>query len=310
MEVWNDTRQAVNPYSLAIASGIARRGSRTLALPPVVQPALLTQQLRGCACMGGLGHYDAAPGLGFVDINTGMTNDGRGSILGSITQASNLVPGYGQMAAATFQTIGQVFEAFKQWFHIGAGRVEADVIVPSQNRMMARLGEITNGFLIGRNPSIAQLQDWYREVWEQGVGFMEFVLLPEFTDRRASGQALNTVMPYIDGTCGYAEPLGIEASATAANCISWGDGTLGGIGTDGMIGALGRAIRNWGGQVPHLPTSITEAANSGFEVETSPPPPYPPPPYPPPYPPPTTAGFSTLLPVALGVLMLMRLKRG
>ena len=105
---------------------------------------------------------------------------------------------------------------------------------------------------------------FYQQVWSSGVAFQEFVLMRNFTDRRASGQALNTIMPYIDGSCGYAVPEGYTATPTQWNCLSWGDGTLGGVGTNGMLGAIGRAITNAGGTIPTLP-DLHQSANSGIK---------------------------------------------
>jgi|SRR5215475_1529001 len=128
------------------------------------------------------------------------------------------------------------------------GANEADAIVnQAQNPLMARLGTVTQQFVTGTNPSLAQLQSLYSQVANMWNSFKAFVLSPKFTDRRASGQALNTLGPVIDGTCGYAVPLGTVATPTQFNCGHWGDGTLGGDGTNGMLGALQRAISNQGG---------------------------------------------------------------
>ena len=171
------------------------------------------------------------------------------------------------------QIFSSAVSAFENWIGIGAGRQEADLITPVQNNLSSRLGQITNGILTSQNPSVSQLQDYYRELWQLGVGFMEFVIQPVFTDRRASGQALNTIMPYIDGTCGYPEPLGMSIPTQVQNnCLAWGNGTVGGGGTNGMMGAVERAIVAQGGSVPTFPTtSMADAANTGFDVTTLPP---------------------------------------
>jgi hypothetical protein len=144
-----------------------------------------------------------------------------------------------------------------------------DIIVPTQNNLMTALGNITNQILTGQDPDVTTLENLYRQVWMMGVAFMEFVLQRQFTDRRASGQALNTVMPYIDGTCGYPVPAGFTATPSQRNCLTWGDGTIGGPGTDGMLGAIRRAIALKGGTVPTLP-DLQTAANQGIKLSTIP----------------------------------------
>ena len=196
--------------------------------------------------------------LGVPSAGSGMT-----SMLQAVANGARFIPGVGTIGATSIQTAIQAINQFEQWFNIGSGRREADLIVPVQNQLMAHLGTITNQFLTGTNPSVSDLQGMYRDVWASAVAFQEFVLMCTFTDRRASGQALNTVMPYIDGSCGYPVPVGQTASPTQHNCISWGDGTLGGVGQDGMLGALARAISRFGGAAPSLP-DLHNSANQGL----------------------------------------------
>lgn len=236
-------------------------------LPNIPRPILLSNQLRStCACQS----CDSSAGMGFynLDSSTGTS----GSILGAISMGANFVPGVGNIASGAISIFTQTISNFENWLGIGAGRQEADVIVPLQNQLGDRLDQITNTFRVGQNPSVTDLQASYRELWQLGVAFMEFVLQHNFTDRRASGQALNTIMPYIDGTCGYPEPLGYSIpSVVSSNCLTWGDGQLGGPGTDGMMGALKRAIQAKGGTVPTFPATMISAANTGFDTTTLPP---------------------------------------
>ena len=144
---------------------------------------------------------------------------------------------------------------------IGRGRSEADIITPIQNQLInpqgtGQLDQITQ--MLVRNPSVSGLQAMYQQVGAIGRAFMEFVQDPSFQDGRASAQALNTIMPYIDGTCGYTWPPPMQP--TQADCIRWGDGTPGGVGTDGMLGAIGRAILRLGGMVP--PPLVTQGYGS------------------------------------------------
>lgn len=297
------TIRSVRPYQLAILSSVTKVPRFSMTIPPVPRPMLLTGQLARCACancggmgggqippdygtlrgfLGGLGQdpstYAGDPGTAIMD-QSSFTSDpssylglpsssafGGGSdvvsVLGSVAAGTSFIPGVGQVTEAAAM-IGQIAQALNHW--IGSGRREADVIVPIQNQLMGQLGTVTNQILTGQNPSITTLVGLYKEAWLLFVAFQEFVLSRRFTDRRASGQALNTVMPYCDGSCGYSVPLGYTAYPTQQNCLSWGDGTVGGIGTNGMLGALARAITNAGGSVPAY-TDVHTAANAGVPV--------------------------------------------
>ena len=193
---------------------------------------------------------------------SGGTLGNVSSVLGSVAMGTAAIPGVGEVAGAAAM-IAQIATALKSF--IGSGHLEANVIVPIQNQLMGQLGTVTDQILIGKTPSLDTLLGLYKEVWLLFVAFQEFVLSRRFTDRRASGQALNTVMPYADGSCGYAVPLGFTAYPSSHNCLNWGDGTLGGIGANGMLGALGRAIQNAGGTVPQY-TDLHTAANAGIPV--------------------------------------------
>lgn len=181
----------------------------------------------------------------------------------------------------------QIIENFLATFGIGAGRREADIIVPVQNRLLYNLGLITDQFRVGMSPSLGTLQSLRSQVLTLTNNFVVFVLNRRFTDRRASGQALNTVMPYVDGSCGYAVPLGMTATPSQFNCISWGDGQLGGVGTNGMLGALGRAIVSMGGSAGG--GVITNPGTGGGGL--------------------TTMGISTPMLVAGGILLLFLFRR-
>lgn len=189
------------------------------------------------------------------------------AIVGGVASAVAFIPGIGEVASVAISTFNQFLNELTGWLGIGAGRQEANLIVPVQNQMMAQLGNITNQILTGSVVSVAQLQGFYRTVWQFGVGFQEFVLLNTFTDRRASGQALNTVMPYIDGSCGYPVPVGSTANPGQWNCLTWGAGTIGGPGTNGMLGAIARAIQAQGGALPALP-DLHQTANSGIQPQS------------------------------------------
>lgn len=336
---------SVNASQLAADSGVTKFYPRfRVAIPMIVRPHLLTDQLKGaCSCGAlhgmippdygslrklGIGENWNIPGdhsprrrfglgklgdtfVGPIDPNTFNMNalqvpsigTGAPSALQTMAVGTNFIPGVGQIASVVLTTFNQFLNQFESWFHIGAGRREADIIVPTQNSMMTALGGITNQILVGQNPGLDTLGSLYRQVWIMGVAFMEFVLQRQFTDRRASGQALNTVMPYIDGSCGYPEPVGFTAQPSRYNCISWGDGTIGGVGTNGMLGALSRAIQQAGGTVQVLPT-VQQAANQGIRLSSIP--------MPGTIPglPATIMGVSTPIALALGIGALVMYKKG
>jgi hypothetical protein len=316
--IFEQSLAAIDPIQLAADSGTTKWYPRFRApIPPVPRPHLLTDQLHGLGCaecagslaslppdygsLRGFGLGDTLPGdPGTFDMNAlqvPSAGTGATSILQTMATGANFIPGIGPIGGIALQTFTQLLNQFQSWFHIGSGRREADMIVPTQNNLMAALGGITNQIIIPDNPTLDVLEGLYRQVWMMGVAFMEFVLQRQFIDRRASGQALNTIMPYIDGSCGYPVPVGFTANPSQFNCLQWGDGTIGGVGSNGMLGAIGRAITAQGGTIQALP-NLEMSANSGIKLSTVP------------MPggiPGTIMGISTpLLAVGIGVFLLSR----
>lgn len=151
---------------------------------------------------------------------------------------------------------------------VGRGRQEADIIVPIQNQLInpsgsGQLDQITQ--MLVRRPTVQGLQAMYDQVQRIGAAFLTFISDPKFTDGRASAQAANTIMPYINGTCGYSWPPPMQPRQ--ANCLTWGAGTPGGPGTDGMLGAIARAILAQGGTVP--PPLVTQGYGSAIPTLNS-----------------------------------------
>jgi hypothetical protein len=273
--LYEQSVRAVDPLQLAVLSGITKVPRFSAPTPPVIRPHLLTHQLRGechCNTLGVPPDYGRLRGLGLdpttFDMNAlqvPSVGSGNVSVLQTMAVGGNFVPGVGQIGGAILSTFTTFLNQFESWFHIGAGRREADIITPVQNNLVNNtLNGITNQILTGSNPSCDTLQSLYRQVWTAGVAFQEFVLMRQFTDRRASGQALNTIMPYIDGSCGDAVPVAFTATPTQFNCLSWGDGTVGGVGQNGMLGALARAMAVFQCDVPQLP-DLHQAANYGIK---------------------------------------------
>jgi hypothetical protein len=126
---------------------------------------------------------------------------------------------------------------------IRSGANEADAIVPAQNAIGARLKEINAG--IG-TASIPTLQAWFNELQATAAEFRKFVTDPRFTDGRASTQALNTLMPLIDGT---------DASGYPCELNAWGNPCNG-----GTIGTIQRQLYTMGSNIG--PPMLTQGAGS------------------------------------------------
>ncbi len=185
----------------------------------------------------------------------------NGDMLGAVStlgpaglQAAGLIPANVVPVLGAAIAVGLMLAKY----FIGRGRTEADIITPVQNQLInpsgsGQLDQITQVF-VRSHPTVQGLQSLYEQVIRIASAFVDFVSDPRFTDGRASAQALNTIMPYVNGTCGFTWPPPMGASQT--NCLSWGDGTPGGVGTDGMLGALRRAILRQGG--PEPPPYITQ----------------------------------------------------
>lgn len=284
--IYSQHLAAVDPLQLAIDSGATRWRRFSAPTPPVVRPELLTHQLRGCcnSCgglgippdygrlagyLGGLGQDDSldTEGMDYSNLSVpSQGSDATTSVLQTISAGASMIPGIGTIASVVISTFGNYLKQMETWLHIGAGRKEADLIVPIQNNLMSSMGGVTNQILTGQLPSLGVLLQLYSQVWTSAVAFQEFVLQKQFKDRRASGQALNTIMPYMDGSCGYAVPVGFTATPSQFNCLQWGNGTIGGVGSNGMLGALGRAIVAAGGTIPQF-IDIHTAANQGIPVQ-------------------------------------------
>jgi len=143
--------------------------------------------------------------------------------------------GVGAPVGAALLLGGSILDAL----HIGSGRTEADAIVPVQNAIDLRLQEINRGI---NTASIPQLQAWRDELIAMGAEFRRFVTDPRFTDGRASTQALDTIMPLIDGT---------DSSGYPCQLNKWGNPCNG-----GTIGTIERRAYAMGGAL--APPQITQ----------------------------------------------------
>jgi hypothetical protein len=85
---------------------------------------------------------------------------------------------------------------------IGAGRREADIIVPVQNQVWEVLRVMideTNLVAAGQPATVRHLLDFYFLTVDTYRRFDRFTRDPRFTDGRASRQARDTIRPYVDG---------------------------------------------------------------------------------------------------------------
>lgn len=94
-----------------------------------------------------------------------------------------------------------MLDAFAGLFGVGEGRREADVIVPVQNDIAARLDAITGGSSLVNldRAATSTLQSYFSEVDQLKRFFLEFIHDPRFEDGRASAQAEADMLPIFDG---------------------------------------------------------------------------------------------------------------
>jgi hypothetical protein len=158
------------------------------------------------------------------------------------------IPGVGQVVAGILVVGEQIINAIG----IRAGADEADAITKVQTPLGNQLVAINAAIPYA---SIPQLQTMYQAVVQLGQEFMQFVAGPVFTDGRASTQALNTIMPLINGTGEY----------TSKNSPPGGQhcGPAGG-GEDGILGSIQRQILQLGGSMVYAPGQVTQGQQSGY----------------------------------------------
>jgi hypothetical protein len=221
---------------------------------------------QGAPCSSGLG-FDIAPpdrlGLtlpGFVQDTldflppSGMA-DGL-DILNGVAVGLDFVPGVGPIASELVSTFGPALASI---FQIGAGRHEADIITgpPNyvQNSVMNQITSISRTAL--NSSSIPQLQQFIQQLRNLRSAWLTFLgNTSHFHDGRASQQAANDTMPYLDGTCGYHWPPPLNPGQGAGCGGAWP--TDFGYGA-GLLGALERRLIDAGGQLP--PPVITQGGS-------------------------------------------------
>lgn len=107
-----------------------------------------------------------------------------------------VIPGVGPLIAGVLK----IGEAIVNVIGIRSGADEADVITRVQTPLGNQLVAINAAIPYA---TVTELQTMYQAVAQLGAEFQQFVAGPQFTDGRASTQALNTIMPLINGTGDY-----------------------------------------------------------------------------------------------------------
>ena len=160
------------------------------------------------------------------------------------------IPGVGQIIAGVLK----IGEMFVNAIGIRSGADEADVITKVQTPLGNQLIAINAAIPYA---NISQLTTMYQAVGQLGAEFQSFVGQGIFTDGRASTQALNTIMPLINGTGGYTSK---NSGSTCQHC-----GPAGG-GEDGIQGSILRQIQHLNGGQPVFmsPPQPTQGIQSSF----------------------------------------------
>lgn len=177
-------------------------------------------------------------------------------ILNGVASGLDFVPGVGPLASSVVSIFSSALSSFDHWLHIGAGRSEADLITGPPNHIQDQvMNQIKSISYVGLSSnSVQQLQALIQELYQLRASWLTFISnTSHFHDGRASEQAANTVMPYLDGTCGYHWPPPMNPGQREGCGGAWA--TDFGYGA-GLLGALEKGLADRGGQVS--PPQITQ----------------------------------------------------
>jgi len=161
-----------------------------------------------------------------------------------------MIPGVGPLIAGVLEA----GEALLNVIGIRSGADEANVITKVQTPLGNQLIAINSAIPYA---SVSQLQTMYSAVGQLGQQFRTFVANSIFTDGRASTQALNTIMPLIDGTGQY------TSKSSAPGCSHCGPA---GGGEDGIQGSIARQLGKLGVNVTQYlsPPLLTQLYGSSY----------------------------------------------
>lgn len=159
------------------------------------------------------------------------------------------IPGVGPLIAGVLEA----GEALVNAIGIRSGADEANVITKVQTPLGNQLIAINSAIPYA---NATQLQTMFNAVLSMGQQFRTFVANPAFTDGRASTQALNTIMPLIDGTGRYTSK---DSAPGCSHC-----GPAGG-GEDGILGSIARQAAAIGGTVQYMaPPQVTQNYGASY----------------------------------------------
>lgn len=218
MRITNDTRGSVPVMAPT------RFRNMGVIIPDVVRPALLTDTLRGCGCGGGCGVAgpDVGGGSGMdgmrggryltgADIGGGFGMDGmRGGGRYRNVSGPDVGGGFGMDGMRGVRGLGQLdpgsltleintmvasarafWDSLVKTLGIGAGRREADVITPMQNKITATI--LAPAVEMGTHPQIHTCDDFRKMlgvIQQARVEFKSFLTNSQWQDGRAAAQAL------------------------------------------------------------------------------------------------------------------------
>lgn len=184
----------------------------------------------------------------FSPVDTTLAQIDQG--INSAASVAATIPGIGQIIAGVLK----IGEMFVNAIGIRSGADEADVITKVQTPLGNQLIAINAAIPYA---NVTQLTTMYQAVGQLGAEFQSFVGQGIFTDGRASTQALNTIMPLINGTGGYTSK---NSGPTCEHC-----GPAGG-GEDGIQGSILRQIQQLNGGQPMImaPSQPTQGVLSSY----------------------------------------------
>lgn len=180
-----------------------------------------------------------------VDVTLRQVDSG----INTVASIAATVPGVGQLVAAVLVAGEAIINAIG----IRSGADEADAITKIQTPLGNQLIAINSAIPYANTQ---QLQTMFQAVSQLGSEFMAFVAQPVFTDGRASTQALNTIMPLVNGSGDY------TSKNSQPGCMHCGPA---GGGEDGILGSIVRQLNVLNpGMYTMAPPEVTQGQMSGY----------------------------------------------
>jgi hypothetical protein len=177
--------------------------------------------------------------------------------ISSAAQVSASIPGVGPIISGVLK----IGEMLVNAIGIRSGADEADVITKVQTPLGNQLIAINNA-IASATPD--ELVTMFQAVEQLGSEFRQFVASSVFTDGRASTQALNTIMPLIDGSGSY------TSKNSQPGCIHCGP--LGPAGSDGTLGSINYRLVQLGYAPMTMPPAGVVSTGAAPSTQTMAPP--------------------------------------